>query len=265
MKAHTAVFLILTFLVLSVAGGPWPSPKLEKKINRCGANNTRCKNANGRLKGGSAPFYSRVAQGDGITRVSRREYYKVNTDSITDSIPFKSGLRNPLGILPLYLVGASLSFWLGLRAYGAFLYPHTQPYRFLNATTREHRTMDILCGCDPYALCACDDNYSSVFLSAVIQSGLVQVGTVNNTMTLLLNGTVPRNKSRDNAELQSTTKRFANCLPELAAANSSSTNDDRGILSADDMASIILAALALPPAYISAWFAWLRHPAPARR
>jgi len=55
----------------------------------------------------------------------------------------------------------------------------------------------VTCGCDPYAVCGCDENGDQQFLSDIIGNGtnlndtIVSVALVNNTKTILLNGTLP--------------------------------------------------------------------------
>lgn len=113
--------------------------------------------------------------------------------------PYKSGQRSPSGINPLFLgagLGA-LAFWPGIWLYGAYTYPYSRPHSYYNATSKANETTPVTCGCDPYAVCGCDENGDQQFLSDIIGNGtnlndtIVSVALVNNTKTILLNGTLP--------------------------------------------------------------------------
>lgn len=126
--------------------------------------------------------------------------------------------------------GAAIALYPGyqLYPYGAYGYPYAHPYTFHNrtasknstntTTTRrdlEHefevliirqtadtginQTKPVTCLCALYAECGCDDNDNTTFLDSIIGDGtyanlnlsLVQVGDINGTSTIVLNGTLP--------------------------------------------------------------------------
>jgi hypothetical protein len=60
--------------------------------------------------------------------------------------------------------------------------------------------LPILCLCQQYSVCGCDDNTNSTFLTALLPNGtaapalnasLARISDVNGTRTLVLNGTLP--------------------------------------------------------------------------
>jgi len=94
-------------------------------------------------------------------------------------------------------VGA-LAFWPGAWLYGAYVYPYSHPYSYYNRTSKANETAAITCGCAPDSVCGCDENGDQQYLSDIIGNGtdlnstLVSVATINNTRTILLNGTLPK-------------------------------------------------------------------------
>ena len=94
---------------------------------------------------------------------------------------------------------AALAFWPATWAYGAYHYPYTHPYHFHNDTANEDEDLPVICGCDPYNPCGCDENDDDEYLGALVGNGdstkfntsLVSVADVNGTTTLLINGTLP--------------------------------------------------------------------------
>jgi len=118
--------------------------------------------------------------------------------------PYKSGGRSPSGIAPFALGGLAggalaLSFWPGIWYHPIYYYPYTHPYNFHNDTSNQTETRAVACACDETAQCGCDDNDDTDFLSEHIGNGSwnalnqsqVTVADVNNTRTILLNGTLP--------------------------------------------------------------------------
>lgn len=113
--------------------------------------------------------------------------------------PFKSGSRTPIaGIAGILFIGAALAFWPGMWLYGANMYHYNDRYRFHNATTDEEEELPVICACDPYNPCGCEENNSTEYVQALIGDGsyrdlnqsLVTVAEVNGTKTLLVNGTL---------------------------------------------------------------------------
>jgi len=117
--------------------------------------------------------------------------------------PLKPGTRTASGINPVLLgVGlGALAFWPGLWLYGAYSYHYNNPYRFHNEThdPPENQTKPIICACDPYMPCGCDENGDQAYLNDLIGNGsyshlnhtLITVANVNGTETILINGTLP--------------------------------------------------------------------------
>lgn len=122
---------------------------------------------------------------------------------------FKSGGRSPGGLAPYAigggLVGAALIF-PGLWLYGVYAYNYNHPYSFRNRTgTNLNETLPVTCLCQQYSACGCDDANNSTFLDGIIGDGnlsnlnksLINVGNVNGTKTIVLNGTLPNDTLAD--------------------------------------------------------------------
>lgn len=85
------------------------------------------------------------------------------------------------------------------------MYPYTHPYRFHNHTTDKNETKPVICACDPYNPCSCDENSNSTYMNDVIGDGnyntlnksVVNVAEVNGTDTILINGTLPNGTTAD--------------------------------------------------------------------
>ncbi|SPO02261.1 uncharacterized protein DNG_04934 [Cephalotrichum gorgonifer] len=116
------------------------------------------------------------------------------------STPYKAGSRTPVaGIAGIFAVGALLAFWPGVWLYGAHMYHYNNPYHFRNETTDRDEDLPVICACDPYNPCGCEENNSTEYVRSLIGSGrydelnqsLVTVADVNGTKTLLINGTLP--------------------------------------------------------------------------
>lgn len=116
------------------------------------------------------------------------------------SSPYKAGSKSPSGISPVLLVGAAtLAIWPAVWLHGAYHYNYAHPYHFHNDTANEDQDLPVICGCDPYSPCGCDENEDDEYLAALIGNGdpstfdknIVSVANVNGTTTLLINGTLP--------------------------------------------------------------------------
>lgn len=83
--------------------------------------------------------------------------------------------------------------------YGAYMYPWHHPYSYYNRSSERNETRPVICGCDPYSPCACDENTNSTYLLELIGDGsyqglnksVITVANVNGTDTILINGTLP--------------------------------------------------------------------------
>lgn len=145
--------------------------------------------------------------------------------------PYKSGGRSPGGILPFAigggLLGAALIF-PGLWLYGAYVYNYNHPYIFRNRTRNNfNETLPVTCLCEQYSACGCDDANNSTFLDGIIGDGnlanlnksLVNVGNVNGTKTIVLNGTLPNDTVADATTTGNDASGAATTAPSKSAAN----------------------------------------------
>lgn len=135
---------------------------------------------------------TRTGSGPGRTYGNGGGYYGGGS-----AVPYRAGGISPLGIAPFFLIGAGLAFWPAIWLHGAHLYhyPHNQTY--YNQTAQQNQTKPVLCGCDPEEECGCDENNSTDYWQTVVGNGanydrsVLNVGNVNGTETLLLNGSLP--------------------------------------------------------------------------
>jgi hypothetical protein len=142
------------------------------------------------------------------------------------AVPYSAGSRTPRGLVAAPLLGgvALLAIMPGLWLYGSvYPYHYNNPYRFYNrsrnATENDNNnnnnnarsivirqsqqganeTLPVVCLCQEFAVCGCDENDSQAYIDDLIGNGsyaalnksLVTVSEVNNTKTLVLNGTLP--------------------------------------------------------------------------
>jgi len=113
---------------------------------------------------------------------------------------YSAGGRSPLGLLPLGILPiVALGFFAGAWLYPAYEYPYSHPYSFYNQSANQNQTKNVLCLCQQYSDCGCDDNTNSTFLDPIIGNGnpssfnqsLVRVANINGSDTIVLNGTLP--------------------------------------------------------------------------
>ncbi|KAI1474233.1 hypothetical protein K445DRAFT_10018 [Daldinia sp. EC12] len=118
--------------------------------------------------------------------------------------PYKSGTPTPSGILPFVVGGAALGtlgFVGASLAYGAYAYPYNHHYYYHNSTTNQNETKPVVCICDYYGVCGCDDNGNQTYFNSVIGDGsyenlnksLVTVAENETTheKTIYILGTLP--------------------------------------------------------------------------
>ncbi|KAI1464194.1 uncharacterized protein F4812DRAFT_443738 [Daldinia caldariorum] len=118
--------------------------------------------------------------------------------------PYKAGTATPSGIFPFVLGGAALGTlgFVGLSlASNAYAYPYTHHYPYHNATTNQNETKPVVCICDYYGECGCDDNGNQTYFNSVIGDGsyenlnrsLVTVAENETTheKTIYIYGTLP--------------------------------------------------------------------------
>ncbi|KAL4770942.1 hypothetical protein BDW60DRAFT_70420 [Aspergillus nidulans var. acristatus] len=119
------------------------------------------------------------------------------------TVPYRSGIRSPSGIVPFFLPVAALAFFPGLWLYGAHVYPYGHPYHYINDTTNRNESMPVICLCAEYSTCGCDDNnnstyYESLFNGTQPKNGsIVRVTDVNGTQTIAINGTLQNGTTAD--------------------------------------------------------------------
>ncbi|KAF2453438.1 hypothetical protein BDY21DRAFT_292931 [Lineolata rhizophorae] len=152
---------------------------------------------------GSSNAGGRTSSGSGVTpRFGGGRFYGGGA-----AVPYTAGRRSPRGIVPFFLPLALLAFFPGLWLFGAYAYPWTQPYTFVNETLANdtfpngvNQTRPVLCLCERYQVCGCDevddrDAYMRDIIGngsyAALNDSLVTVADVNGTVTIAINGTLP--------------------------------------------------------------------------
>lgn len=125
---------------------------------------------------------------------------------------YSGGARAPYGpgttssgIAPALLTGAALG-GIGFAGYhylhGAYSYPYTKhQYTFYNSTTMMNETKPVVCLCDRYDPCTCEDNGDQDYFKSIIGNGtyaglnmsIVTVSPDPKTQksTIYINGGVP--------------------------------------------------------------------------
>ncbi|KAK3383045.1 hypothetical protein B0T24DRAFT_32200 [Lasiosphaeria ovina] len=118
--------------------------------------------------------------------------------------PYKAGATSASGIKPLLVGGlvggaVALAFWPGIWAHSVYLYPYSHPHNYYNASSKLNETKPVVCGCDEFSECGCDENGNSTYMDDVLGNGsyaglnqsLVTVGNYSGKETILINGTLP--------------------------------------------------------------------------
>lgn len=110
--------------------------------------------------------------------------------------PYAAGAKSPLGITPFLLPAAALAFFPGVWLYGAYAYPYTHPYYYMNEQTHKNESLPVVCLCQQYQECGCDNNnnrtyYESLFNGTVPKNTTItHVVDVNGTEKIYINGTL---------------------------------------------------------------------------
>ncbi|CAO2657932.1 Nn.00g071920.m01.CDS01 [Neocucurbitaria sp. VM-36] len=129
------------------------------------------------------------------------------------AVPYSAGSRTPKGLLAGALIAPFLilAVFPGIWLYNVYPYHYNNPYRFYNQSainntnsnskraTGANETLPVLCLCQEFSVCGCDENDDQQYLDDLVGNGsyaslnktLVTVSDVNGTKTLVLNGTLP--------------------------------------------------------------------------
>lgn len=145
---------------------------------------TRSSNAGGSTKAGSG---------------TPRNFGGSRTYAGGSSVPYTSGQRSSSGIAPLLLGAGALSILPGLWLAGAYAYPYAHSHTFMNRTSGMNESLPVLCLCQEYSVCGCDENGNSTYTQALYDNAtsaeagkavVARVVEVNGTRTLVVNGTL---------------------------------------------------------------------------
>lgn len=151
---------------------------------------SRTGNRGGTTRSGSGP---RPTYGSG-------NYYAGGT-----AVPYAAGRMSPLGLTPFFLPVAALAFFPGLWLFGAYAYPYNHAYSYMNNATHHNESVPVVCLCQEYEVCGCDDNNDSKFYNSLfngsepINSSITRVVNVNGTEKIYINGTLPNGTTAANA------------------------------------------------------------------
>jgi hypothetical protein len=145
------------------------------------------------------------------------------------AVPYSAGGRSTKGLIaaPLLVGGAALVLMPGIWLYSVYPYHYNNPYRFYNRTANRtnsdnnnnnnnkarglvdlvvrqtqmgaNESLPVTCLCQEFSSCGCDENTDEKYLNDLVGNGsyaalnktLVTVSDVNNTRTLIINGTLP--------------------------------------------------------------------------
>ena len=92
---------------------------------------------------------------------------------------------------------AALGFFPGLWLYGAYAYPYAHQYHYVNHTTNQNESLPVVCLCQKYSECGCEDNNNSTYFQSLFNgseptnTSVVRVVDVNGTEKIYVNGTLP--------------------------------------------------------------------------
>ncbi|KAL2808521.1 hypothetical protein BJX63DRAFT_33505 [Aspergillus granulosus] len=128
------------------------------------------------------------------------------------TIPYRAGRPSPWGIVPFFVPVAALAFFPGVWLYGAHVYPYHHPYYYVNNTSNRNESLPVICLCEQYASCACEDNNNSTYYESLFDgtqpknTSVVKVTTVNGTQTIAINGTLPNGTTAAGPESSASTQ-----------------------------------------------------------
>jgi len=166
--------------------------------SRGGSSGTRGQGTNTQ-RSSNVGGYSRLGSGP-QPRFGGGRYYGGGS-----TVPYSAGARTPSGLgsrgplrgsaLAFLPAAALLPLGVGLWMYGPYNYHH----RYYNSTSEQDEEREIICHCEQYMVCMCDDIDDEEFWDDLIGDGdydklnktLVDVRDVNGTTTITVNGTLP--------------------------------------------------------------------------
>lgn len=110
--------------------------------------------------------------------------------------PYAAGKKSPLGITPVLLPAAALGFFPGVWLYGAYAYPYSHPYYYMNESNHHNESLPVVCLCQEYLECGCDENNNCTYYESLFHGNEPQntshtrVVDVNGTEKIYINGTL---------------------------------------------------------------------------
>jgi hypothetical protein len=137
------------------------------------------------------------------------------------AVPYPAGSQTPRGLKAGALITplTARAMLPGLWLYSVYPYYYNDPYKIFNrsATKIDHdrrdfvnirvrqetqganETLPVICLCQQFQVCACDENNNQQYIKELVGNGsysalnksLVVVSSVNGTKTLVLNGSLP--------------------------------------------------------------------------
>jgi len=92
--------------------------------------------------------------------------------------PYAAGKRSPKGLLPgaLLFPAAALLIFPGIWLWSVYPYYYNNPYTFRNRTLQNatdgvNQTLPVVCLCQQFAVCGCDDNNNATFFDSLVGNG----------------------------------------------------------------------------------------------
>ncbi|CAG7948128.1 unnamed protein product [Penicillium olsonii] len=146
-------------------------------------------------RSGSSNVGGTTSSGSG----TRASYGKGSYYAGGATTPYRSGSRSKgSNIAPYVLGGAALGFFPGIWLYSAYAYPYSHNYHYYNQDEHKNETYPVICVCQEYSECGCDDNTNRTYYESLFNgtepknSSVVRVvKEANGTETIYINGTLP--------------------------------------------------------------------------
>lgn len=111
--------------------------------------------------------------------------------------PYTAGRRSPGGLAPFLLPATALAFFPGIWLFGIYAYPYERPYHYMNQTSNKNESIPVVCVCQEYSECGCDNNHNKAYFKDLFggvvptNTSKVRVGDFNGTEKVYINGTLP--------------------------------------------------------------------------